>query len=56
MYFQDLWWNISMSSLVIQAASHRFLRCRVKKTDRQTQLKTVPPATAVDVANYDIGI
>jgi len=52
MGFQDLWWNISMSSLVILAASVFEIWCG--KTDRQTNAsENLPPfpATAVGLGN-----
>jgi len=46
--FHDSWWNISVSSLMILAASVYEISCR--KIDRQTLVKTVPPpTTAVSV-------
>jgi len=54
MDFQNSWWNISTSSLVILAASHFEISCGKKqtKTDRQTDTNTIKnrtPATTVGV-------
>jgi len=49
MNFHNLWWNISVSTLVILAVSSVFeISCEKnrqtdRQTDRQTPVKTVPP-------------
>jgi len=48
--FQDSWWNVSVSSLVILAAS--VLSYRVdKQTDRQTAVKNQTHAAAASMGN-----